>query len=522
MNEIREMPAPCLAFGHFLLDQERRVLLCDRNPVAVGQRGIRILAALLHRPGEVLTKAELMDAAWPGITVEESNLSVQIASLRKCLGQPSEGGEWIATIPRIGYRFLGKLVPVPHDERPVMHPLLANAAKPSLAVLPFANLSANTEDDVFADGLTQDIITTLSKLPRMTVIARHSTFAYRGRSIDVRQVARELDVRYVLEGSIRRAANRVRVTVQLNDANTGGHLWAERYDRELADIFAIEDEISLRLANEMQVHLTDGEQARLRYVTVSNVEAWSYWVRGQAAAWSYGLGKEQTALARLYWEKALTLDPGSASLNAILAFVHVQDARFRWWDDRVTALAKATAYVERALALDSNNADAYGFSSLIHLTRRHFDEAVPLVRKALELAPGSADMAVVAGWVLSATGHPREATVEMERAMKLNPQCPPLYYLPFLGNAYRLAGRTEEAIAVLEEFYARAPNIGLRDLVLAYERAGQHEKAKGAAARLLVAQPDFTIRSWIDIQFRSDMMEFEADIAALRTVGLPE
>ena len=163
MNEIREMSAPRLAFGPFLLDQERRVLLCDRNPVGVGQRGIRILAALLHRPGEVLTKAELMDAAWPGITVEESNLSVQIASLRKCLGQPSEGGEWIATIPRIGYRFLGKLVPVPREERPVMHPLLANAAKPSLAVLPFANVSGDKEQAYLADGITEDLITALTR-----------------------------------------------------------------------------------------------------------------------------------------------------------------------------------------------------------------------------------------------------------------------------------------------------------------------------------------------------------------------
>jgi adenylate cyclase len=356
----------------------------------------------------------------------------------------------------------------------------------------------------------------------MTVIARQSTFAYKGRSIDVRQVARELDVRYVLEGSIRRAAGRVRIAVQLNDAGSGGHVWAERYDRAFADIFAIQDEISLRVAHEMQVHLTEGEQARLRYVTATNVDAWSYWVRGQAAAWSYGLGKDQTALARLYWEKALALDPGSAPLNAILGFVHVQDARFRWWDDRPTALTKAAGYVARALALDPQNADAHGFSSLIHLIRRQFAEAEALMRKALELAPGSADMAVIAGWVLTATGHAPEAAVEMERAMKLNPHCPPPYYLPFLGNAYRLAGRTEEAIAVLEEFYNQAPNIGIRDLVLAYERAGRHEEAKDAALRLLAAQPDFTIRSWIGIQFRCDTAEFEADMAAFRAVGLPE
>jgi adenylate cyclase len=245
-------------------------------------------------------------------------------------------------------------------------------------------------------------------------------------------------------------------------------------------------------------------------------------VRGQAASWSYGLGKEQMELARLYWEKALALDPNSAPLNAILGFVHVQAARFGWWGDRETALAKATSYVERALGLDPHNADAHAFSGLIHLARRQFHEAVPLVRKALELAPGSAEMAVAAGWVLIATGHAEEAVVELERAVKLNPNSPPVYYLTFLGNAYRLTGRHKEAIAILEEFHARAAPNGIRDLVLAYERAGRHDEAKAASVRLLAMQPNFTIKDWIAGQFRSDTIDFKADIAAFRAVGLPE
>jgi adenylate cyclase len=516
------MSGQCLVFGPFVLDSERGVVLREGEPLTVGHRGVLLLEALLRRPGEILTKAELVDIGWAGRAVEESNLSVQIATIRKALGQMPGGGEWIATTPRIGYRFIGT-VKTSNRAKPASLPMAErDLGRFSLAVLPFTNLGADPEDEVFADGLTQDIITTLSKLPRLSVIARHSTFAYKGRSIDVRQVAKELDVSHVLEGSIRKSGSRIRVAVQLNDALTGGHLWAERYDRDLVDIFSIQDEIALRLAHELQIHLTEGESARLRYVTATNFEAWSYWVRGQAAAWSYGLGKDQMALARLYWEKALVLDRDSAPLNAILGFVHVQDARFGWWDDRETALAKATAYVERALELDPENADAHAFSSLVHLARRQFQEAAPLVRRALEFAPGSADIAVAAGWVLLATGHAEEAVVELERAMKLNPNSPPVYYLTFLGNAYRLTRRHDEAIAILEEFHSRAPPNGIRDLVLAYERAGRHDEAKATAVRLLAMQPDFTIKGWIAGQFRNDTADFEADIAAWRAVGLPE
>jgi adenylate cyclase len=212
-------------------------------------------------------------------------------------------------------------------------------------------MSGDPEQDHFCDGLVEDIITTLSKLPGLRVIARNSSFVYKGRSVDVREAAKQLGVRYILEGSVRKSGNRVRITAQLIDAKDGTHLWAERYDRAFDDIFAIQDEITLVLATEMQVKLTEGEQARLHYTTSKNVEAWTYWVQG-LSHYRGPATKENMGPARFYWEKALALDPTSAALNAMLGFMHCLDARFSWWDDRETALGKARTYTDKALELE--------------------------------------------------------------------------------------------------------------------------------------------------------------------------
>ena len=187
--------------------------------------------------------------------------------------------------------------------------------KPSIAVLPFQNMSGDPEQEYFCDGLVEDIITTMSTLVGLRVIARNSSFVYKGRSVDIREAAKQLGVRYVLEGSARRSGNRVRITAQLIDALDGAHIWAERYDRAVDDIFAILDEITLVLTTEMQVKLIDGEQARLHYTTTTNVDAWTCWVQGMAF-YHQAVTKEKLGSARTYWEKALRLDPASASLNA--------------------------------------------------------------------------------------------------------------------------------------------------------------------------------------------------------------
>jgi len=396
---------------------------------------------------------------------------------------------------------------------------LALPDKPSIAVLPFQNMSGDPEQEHFCDCLVEDIITTLSKLARLRVIARNSTFVYKGRSLDIRQAAKQLGVRYVLEGSVRKSGNRIRITAQLIDAADGTHLWAERYDRAMDDIFAIQDEITLTLATEMQVKLTEGEQARLHYTTTSNVEAWTYWVLGMSH-FRKAVTKEDNSQARHYWEKALALDPASASLNAKLSFLHSLDARFGWWDDRQTAMDKARSYADRALEIDPGNADAYTASSVTLLGQRRYDAAVAAAKKAVQLAPGAADAAELASHVLAASGYPEDAVVLGEKAMSLSPSYPAML-LGALGNAYRLSGRTEQAIAAFQAYHARNPGFGLTDLVIIYQQTSQPEKARRTAEQLLAARPNFTISEWFKTQFRRDAAQVEADKAALRDAGLP-
>jgi TolB-like protein len=215
-----------LAFGPFRLNSENGTLLRDGELVPVGQKGALILARLLANPGEVTTKAQLVDAAWPGLSIEESNLSVQIAALRKALGEAPGGGEWIVTVARVGYRILAETGAAAQRTRP--RPSLALPDKPSIAVLPFQNMSGDPEQEYFADGMVDDIIVGLSRIKWLFVIARNSSFVFKGQAVDVRQVGRELGVRYVLEGGVRKAGSRVRITAQLIEAETGVHLWADK------------------------------------------------------------------------------------------------------------------------------------------------------------------------------------------------------------------------------------------------------------------------------------------------------
>jgi adenylate cyclase len=397
---------------------------------------------------------------------------------------------------------------------------LQQPKRASIAVLPFQNMSGDAEQDYFCDGLVEDVITTLSKLPGLRVIARNSSFVYKGQSVDIKQVGRELGVRYVLEGSVRKSGNRVRITTQLIDANDGTHVWAERYDRAIDDIFAIQDEITLVLATEMQVKLTEGEQARLRYTTTHNVEAWTLWVQGLSHR-QHGPIKDKITAARICWEKALALDPGSAVLNAMLGFLHVVDARFEWWDDRATALAKARAYADRAFELDPDNADAHMTAGGVSLMQRDHDEAVASARRAVELAPGSADVASDASFILTPSGYSGEAVIQSEKAIVLSPHYP-AHYLGILGDAYRQSGRAEQAISAFKACHARNPGFGLTDLVITYQEIDDTEEARRTAEQLMVARPNFTISAWLKTQYiRRDRGRVAADEAALRAAGLP-
>ena len=395
------------------------------------------------------------------------------------------------------------------------------ADKPSIAVLPFTT-SADPEQEFFADGLVEDILTTLSKLSGLSVIARNSSFTYKGRAVDVRQVARELGVRYVLEGSVRKAGNRIRITAQLIDATTGVHIWAERFDRGIDDIFAVQDDITLTLATEMQVKLTEGEQARMRYTTTTNVEAWNLFIQG------LNLDRLRKTpdihmQVRRCWEKALALDPGSAVLNALLGDIHFSDARHGWTgEDRESALKKAEGYVERALAIDPSTPDAHRAAAGILMVRSRFEEAAEAARRAAKLGFNLPDVLVFAGFVLTCCGHAEEATGLVMKALPLNGPNHQPWHFGVLGNALRFAGRTKEAMSAFQAYHARSPGFGLADIVMMQEQAGSLEEARATAAQLAVLRPTFTVKSWLRTQFRVDKEQMAADLRSLRNAGVRE
>src|SRR5712675_2070833 len=234
-------------FGPFRLDADAEILFRGAEPTVLGQRAVALLRLLLERAGAPVSKDALIDAAWPGLAIEDSNLTVQIAALRRVFNEVAEGASWIETLPRRGYRYVGPVVATsnpPAEATPPTSPALALPDKPSVAVLPFSNLSGDAEQEYFADGMVDDIITGLSRIKWLFVIARNSTFTYKGRAADVKQVGRELGVRYVLEGSVRKLGNRVRITGQLIDTANAAHVWADRFDGALEDVFDLQDRIT--------------------------------------------------------------------------------------------------------------------------------------------------------------------------------------------------------------------------------------------------------------------------------------
>ena len=408
--------------------------------------------------------------------------------------------------------------PFPQTPSALLRPSVVDI--PSLAVLPFAVISQDEEQACFADGLVDDILTRLSKLSGLRVIARHSSFAYKGSSPDVDQIAKQLGVRHLLQGSVRRAGNRMRITTQLVDAASGTQVWAERYDRDMDDIFAVQDEISLQLVTELQVHLTEGEQARLRYTTTTNVAAWNCWIEGLTHHNGPMTATSQIR-ARKAWERGLALDPGSATLYALLGHLHLLSARFGWWDDSRSCGLKAQALTEKALSLDPDSPDAYRNVSNLKLGLRDFEGAATAARRLVELSPNAADALVTASYVLQSAGSTVQSIDLMERALLACPNFPS-YYLGVLGNAYRLAGRLDEALAAFRAYHQRSNGFGLADIVMIQEQAGHVEDARRTAAELLSVRPDFTISAWVRTQFRADEAQLARDRESLRASQLPE
>jgi len=391
--------------------------------------------------------------------------------------------------------------------------------KPSIAVLPFVNMSGDSELEHFSDGITEEIITALSKTPKLFVIARQSTFAYKGKPVKIRQVAEDLGVRYVLEGSVRKATDRLRITAQLIDALTGHHLWAERYDREPKDIFALQDEITLKILNSLHVKLTGGEQDRVYGKGTNNLEAYIKVLQGRDYFWR--LNRESNILAKKLFEEAITLDPKYPAPYWLLGMTHIMDTWFDWGKSKEDSLSRAIELAQKTISLNDLDSNAHGLLGAAYRLKGNHDKAIAEGKRAVELDPNSADAHVWLGIALNYADRAEEAIPLFEKAIRLNPFAHTWYFL-HLGHSYRLLGRYDEAIAVYQKAIQLSPKnlIAHLGLTCSYSLSGSDEKARAHAAEVLRISPDFSLDRFAEKLPFKNQAQKERYINALRKAGL--
>ena len=392
--------------------------------------------------------------------------------------------------------------------------------KPSIAVLPFENMSGDPEQEYFSDGITEDIITDLSKISALFVIARNSVFTYKGKAVKVEDVGKELGVRYILEGSVRKAMDRVRITAQLVDASTGGHLWAERYDRKLEDIFALQDEVTQKIVSVLAVKLTEGEKTRraCKCQYTCNTDAYDYFLRG--SEYFRGCTKENNDLAREMFKKALQIDPGYALACTMLGHTHLMEWTLGWSQD-VQSIERAFVLAQKAIALDESLPEPRELLGNIYLWKKQHEQAIAELDLAISLDPNNADWLAGLGGILVWTDRSEEAIGVIEKAMSLNPMFPP-NYLWNLGHAFLLIERFDDAILTFKKAIRRNPDFWPSHILLAasYSAAGRMEEARAEAAETLRINPDFSLESWrLKCPFKNIEM-LERRFSVLRRAGL--
>ena len=391
--------------------------------------------------------------------------------------------------------------------------------KPSIAVLPFDNMSGDTEQDYFSNGLTDQIISALSKVPYLFVIARNSTFTYKGKPVKVQQVAEELGVRYVLEGSVQKAENRLRITAQLVDALKGHHLWSESYDRDLKDIFALQDEITMKIVTAMRVKLTSGEQARMFGKGTKNLKAYLKFLEAaeQFSLWN----KEANVRAKQLLEEAIAIDPEFSAAYSFLGSCHLFDAIYGWSKLPPKSIKRAFELAQKALSLDDSLSQPYVVISKIYVYKRKYEKAIAEAQQAVEISPNAAFAVSNLGWILRCAGRPEEGIPLLKKAIRLNP-ISHVTEFDVLGRAYFLAGRYEEAIAEYKTAVKVDPDyrdahVGLASI---YAILGREEKARTEVAEILRIEPSFSIKKYA--RYMYFQVGLEPEIEGLRKAGLPE
>lgn len=514
-----------LSFGRFHLDLARRTLTRDGVPVQLGSRALDILCALALAEGEVVSKDELMARVWPGLVVEENNIQVHVSALRKALDDGQGSQPYLVTVPGRGYRFVGFDSPrsiARADASIKSSPPLPDM--PSIAVLPFESMSADPEQGYFADGVVEEIITTLSRFSGLFVIARNSSFTYRGRAIDVKQVGRELGVRYVLEGSVRRDAERVRITAQLIDAATGMHLWADRFDGELTDIFRVQEQVTASVVGAIAPKLEQAEITRAKRKPTESLDAYDYYLRGRASFHQWTAEGNNDALR--FFRRAIEIDPEFATPYGMAAFCYAQRSMNGWMVDRRQEAKEATRLVHRAVELGKSDAVALSSSGYVCLrVLGDVDAAIALVDQALALNPNLAQAWYAGSFVRSCNGEPEVALKYLSNVIRLSPLDPLMYMVRTgISFAHFLASRYDDASSWAERSLLDNPNYhpALRMAAASHALAERLDQAKNAVARLRQLDPALRIAHLKEILPLRRADDSARYAQALRIAGLPE
>jgi TolB-like protein/cytochrome c-type biogenesis protein CcmH/NrfG len=489
-------------FRDHLLDTDRRELSREQVPVAVEPQVFDLVVHLMQNRDRVVSKDELIDKIWHGRSVSESTLTSRINAARKAIGDNGASQALIRTIARKGFRFVGDVetkngvaLPAPNLGRQAQPVALALPERPAIAVLPFTNMSGDREQDYFSDGISEDIITALSKLRWFFVVARNSSFIYKGRAVHMHEVARELGVRYVVEGSVRRSGDRLRISAQLNDANTGSHLWAERYDRELADIFAVQDEITEAIVAAIEPQLYAAECFRAQQKPGS-LDAWDHVMRALSHYWR--ITREDNQAAQGLLEKAIAIDPAYGKALGLLATSHIFGAHMGWADMAATVPVAERAALA-AVEADSEDAWAHHGLAYTYLFRRRFDDALAEFELALTLNPNFAMAHAFYGVTLCYAGRWQDGDAAARRALRLSPRdplaaiyCGVVAYAQFIGRNYE-----ETAQMARESMRQRGDFVGAhRVLTAAAGMLGDPVLAATALEGLRRTQPGISL-AWL-------------------------
>src|SRR3984885_7682007 len=521
------------SFGDYDIDVERRELRRAKAPVHVEPQVFALLVYLVNNRDRVVSKDDLIASVWGGRIVSDSTLTSRINAVRNAVGDSGEDKKLIRTIARKGFRFVGAVHMQPGGEEPAhfinpppneiqeqSRPALPLPDRPAIAVLPFINMSGDSEQEYFSDGISEDIITALSKLRWFFVIARNSSFIYKGKAVHMKQVAEELGVGYVVEGSVRKAGNSVRITVQLNDVATGSHIWAERYDRSIADVFAVQDEITEAIVAAIEPQVYAAESFRAKRKSPDSMDAWDLVMRALSHYWR--VTRQDNVVAQALLEKATAIDPSYGQALGVLATSQTFSAHMGW-EDMATVTPVAERAALAAILADSEDPWAHHALGCVYLFTRRFDDSLAEFELALRLNPNFSLAQGYYGLALSYCGLWEDGNVAARRALRLSPRDPfsAVYYgiaayASFVGRNY------DEAIRLSRDgLRQRSDFVGAhRVLTSAAGMAGKTDIASAALQELRRAQPNISL-AWIAGQIP---IKLEADrehyLEGFRRAGL--